>query len=207
MIPHFLNFLEKVPLTRSEKEELKKINKNEQRNFLPLYQILKNHSFTSEALELLSWGAAHFTEYQAAQVLLAKEYFYQGLIQQSWELLTLAKFDLRENVMAQRLLFQNAILLNFHHAAVATLKEMHIRQMTDAFIDLVGHTLKNQGLEEAQNVLRHTLEKEGVHLHLDYKVKSDPTVFHHKKPKNVIHDIQKFLIQDSRVANYKYVAL
>ncbi len=213
MIVHHpvLKTLEKLDLTSSERLEVKKYKTSEmRRNFLPIFRIFKNHGFKDEALELLSWGVATFPKYAAARVLLAKEMFYRGMIPSTWKLLVESSFDFNENVMAQRIIFQCAILLNYPQTALRSLQDLHIKQMSDIFLDQLGHKLKTEGLWAARKYLIGSFQRTGVQLNvedLEMYARKDEAPAIKSEPKNKACEILNQILENKKTASWQCQSL
>ena len=61
------------------------LGKTFNQSFLPMVELLKKYDLQDEAFELLNYGVKQYPRYTAANILLAKELYEKGLVQDAWE--------------------------------------------------------------------------------------------------------------------------
>lgn len=147
----WLSLFSDLSLSRQEKEVVERFNLNPAGlGFLPLVEILKNHKLVDEAIELLTWGVERHPHYPAARVLLAKELYLRGMVQESYNKLQVTHLPLGDNVLAQNLLLKGAILLGYESSARGILQHMKRQQMLDGENRNLGNTFEIEGLGKAR---------------------------------------------------------
>ena len=108
------NFFSEINLNAREKQVANRFLKNTKgRFFLPASELLKRKGFPHEAFEMLTWGLQFNQDYQAARVTLAKEFYDRGMIEDCSDLLQDTQTSLKGNVLAQNLLFYNAVIAQY----------------------------------------------------------------------------------------------
>lgn len=132
MLESWLRILQELPLSKSEKELTARFAVDpEGRGFLSIAEVLKTHQAHEESLELLSEGIARHPDYSVARVVLARELYNRGLIQQSLKTLDEAPKPLKDNLLAQKIRFKALILLNQGDASRA----IHLQLKTSPHMD------------------------------------------------------------------------
>ncbi len=159
----WLNILSKITLSKSEQEVVKRFESNpEGRSFLAIADILKNHHYIDESLELLVQGVEQHPKYIVARVVLARELFYKGLMSEAWKVLDEADVSLAENILAQKLRFKLALVLNYEALARSTFHHMKRQQMVDQECNRLGDILALSGFAQARQRLLKDLQKQGT---------------------------------------------
>jgi tetratricopeptide (TPR) repeat protein len=166
-IDPWLAIVQKLSLSRSEKEIIKRYESDKEgRAFLPLADILRAHRFIDESIELLMEGVAKHPTFTVARVVLARELFHKGSIQESWKVLSDSPISLKENVLAQKIRFKLAVLLNDEADAKATYHHMRLKQMADTETKRLGDILENSGNAPAKERVLEELRQRGVEVSL-----------------------------------------
>ena len=155
--------LEKLPLTRTEREVVRRYEADTKgRTFLPVADILRSHRLIDESLELLAAGVERHPTFTVARVVLARELLQKGLIAPSWRVLEDSPVSLRENVLAQKLRFKLSLLLGDFPVARSTYQHLLTHQMLDAETKKTGDYLELSGPEKARERLIKDLRERGV---------------------------------------------
>lgn len=159
----WLPILNHLPLSRSERAVVERYAGNPLgRTFLPIADILLSHNLVSECIELLMNGVARHPKFTVARVILARELFNRGMIAQAWQVLEESPDPLHENVLAQKIRFKLAVLLEREVTAREVYKYILQRRMFDDDIKRIGDIFDEQGIKAAAAALRSDLHKNGV---------------------------------------------
>lgn len=159
----WLELASRLKLNQSEKNLLKRLESDPNgRGFLPLFELFANHKRSDEALEILADGVARHPDYSAARVVLARELFKKGMVEESWETLEYDPSQIRDNALAQKLVLKLAILRRDSEQAFHTANLIDARGMADneskRYIDL----LKNSHFDLAVKELLSQLHNQGI---------------------------------------------
>ena len=128
-------------------------------NFLSIVELLKKYEFHDESFELLNYGVDKFPSYVAAKIMLAKELFEKGLIQDASETIKRIKAPLYDNILAQKILFKIAVLNEHESTAKSILQSMIHRRLLDREMELLGKKLNLGGVPSAKMLLLSHFEK------------------------------------------------
>jgi tetratricopeptide (TPR) repeat protein len=159
----WLTILDQITLSRSEKEVVLRYQKDPSGlSFLAIAEILKNHDYLDESLEILAQGVRRHPRYTAARVVLARDLFQKGLMSESWVTLDEAGSTLSENVLAQKLRFKLAIVLNYEALARATFHHMKRQEMVDHECARFGEMITTSGFQKAHQMLTDELKSQGL---------------------------------------------
>lgn len=159
----WLALLEKLPLSRTEREVVKRFETDPQgRTFLPIADILRSHRLVDESLELLTQGVDRHPTFTVARVVLARELLQKGLVESAWRALEASPVPLGENILAQKLRFRLAVFLLRNAEARAILRHMQLHQMVDADTKKVADLLEVTGLDAAHARLVEDLRARGT---------------------------------------------
>ncbi len=101
------------------------------RAFHPAAEVLDTQGYHEEAIELLTAGLVRHPSFTVARVSLAGKLYCRGLAHQAWQALGDSPAPLSGNVMAQRLLYRLALLLDLGAAARATYHHMIAENILD----------------------------------------------------------------------------
>lgn len=153
--------LEEIKLNNHEKE-IYNLFKQKQQNPLPLAEILLGKGYISEACELLAWGIKRFPKIAGIRVAYARELFKQGIIHDSWALLSDSPISLSDNLLANRILLQTAILLGHENTAIKIAQSLDINRQHNTITKELVTILKLQGLHQAKIYLLNDLRQQGI---------------------------------------------
>ena len=185
----WLPVLQDLPLTRTEKEVVKRYEADpEGRSFLPVADILRSHKLLEESLELLNQGVVRHPTFTVARVVLSRELFQKGMIQESWATLEDSPVPLRENVLAQKLKFKIAAILGKEEVAKKTKDFLKTHQMLDQETKQLSDLFEVSGLDKVKDELLGKFKSRGVQVDLnspnwdedDYQLSPEPN---HREPK------------------------
>lgn len=100
----FLTLLDDVPLTKSDQQLVENFRADpDGRGFLSIVELLNSCSYHDEALELLQIGLVNHPQFTAARVILAKEFFNRGMVEETLAILDQSPTNLQENILAQKI--------------------------------------------------------------------------------------------------------
>lgn len=164
----WLPILNSLKLSRAERMVVDRYMSAPQgRTFLPIADILLSHGLVDDCIELLMQGVERHPGFTVARVILARELFHKGMMVQAWNTLEQSPEPLTENVLAQKIRFKLALLLNKEDLA----KEIHAyiqsRRMGDDEIRRLGEILDRQGFAVAARTYREDLAKAGIQVRDD----------------------------------------
>lgn len=161
----WLSLLDRLPLSRTEREVVKRFEADaDGRTFLPIADILRSHRLVDESLELLTHGVERHPTFSVARVVLARELLQKGLVESAYRTLESTPVPLGENILAQKLRFRLAILLGKAAEARATYQHMHLHQMVDADTKRVADVLDVTGFAAAKDKLTQEMRQRGTEL-------------------------------------------
>jgi hypothetical protein len=159
----WLPLLKSLPLSRTEQEVIKRYSGDPMgRTFLPVADILRSHRLIDEALEILMQGVERHPGFTVARVVLARELFQKGMMANAWRILEESPVSLRENVLAQKLRFKLAVLLNYDAVARTTFQHLQLHQMLDVDTKRIGDMLEVNGLAPSRERLIRDLRERGT---------------------------------------------
>lgn len=163
MIETWLPILEKLSLSRTEKEVLKRFKSDpEGRSFLPVADILRAHGKIDESLELLLQGVTRHPRFTVARVVLARDLFRKGMVAESWQCLEDSPIAIEENILAQKLKFKMSILMRDETRVLQLQRQMSNHKILDPetqkFIDIITVS----GLAKCREELVRELIHQGV---------------------------------------------
>lgn len=165
MIDPWIPLLSNLPLSRTEREVVKRYEADPQgRTFLPVADILRSHRLVDESLELLTQGVARHPTFTVARVVLARELLQKGMVAEAWRALEESPVSLRENLLAQKLRFRLAVLLGMDLVVRTTFTHLTLHQMLDADTKRLGDMIELSGLAKARDKLIKDLRERGVDL-------------------------------------------
>ncbi|NRA43591.1 MAG: hypothetical protein HRU09_01410 [Oligoflexales bacterium] len=164
------SWLEALKNNRFERKDRKMIKrflgKTFNQSFLPMVELLKKYDLQDEAFELLNYGVKQYPRYTAANILLAKELYEKGLVQDAWEQIKRVKAPLHDNILAQKIMFKVSILNEHESTAKSILQHMTHRRLLDNELELLGKELKLGGIQSAKSSLVNQFRKQGIKLSL-----------------------------------------
>lgn len=168
MQPVLVKLLASLDLSRTEREVSKRFELDpEGRAFLPVADILRAHGHQNEAIEILLQGVDRHPTFTVARVVLARELFAKGMITDARRSLEDSTSSLRDNILAQKLLFKIHVLLQDESSARAVHEHLKVNRLLDAEIRRYGEVMELQGFTAARQRLLKDLSEAGVELQPD----------------------------------------
>lgn len=154
--------LDKLPLSRTERAVVKRFEADpDGRTFLPVADILRSHRMPDEAIEILTQGVTRHPTFTVARVVLARELLAKGLVTEAWRTLESSPTPLRDNLLAQKLRFKLAILLDSLEHAQATLQLLQSSQSVDGETRALADLMTLGGLGRARERLVADIKRRG----------------------------------------------
>lgn len=143
MIEPWVQILNKINLTPLEQGVLKRFEKSPTgRSFLPVSEILIKYEYVDEAIELLMQGVSRYPDYSVARVILSRELLKRGMAQEAWTILEESSLPLHDNVLAQKIKLQLAIVLDMEFAAREIYTNIKNRRIYDQETKGLGDRLE-----------------------------------------------------------------
>lgn len=165
MIDPWVNLLNDRPLSKSEREVLKRYQIDPTgRSFLPLADVLRAHKLVEESLELLTQGVERHPGFTVARVVLVRELLNRGMVADAWRVFEESPVSLRDNVLAQKLRFRLAVLLGLQSIASSTLQHMKSNQMLDPDTKRLADSFEALGIKRAREQLTREFVDHGISL-------------------------------------------
>lgn len=159
----WISLLTELTLDHSEKEVVKRFTDNiEGLHFLAVVDILKKHDYGNEALELLSWGVSKNPTYAAGKAALGKELYHLGLINEAWDVFKSSQRTLKNNLLAQNLMFYCAVLMGYENTARSLLDHLKISQLINDRSSKLGEVFIIDGISDAQQILLDSFKKRDI---------------------------------------------
>jgi tetratricopeptide (TPR) repeat protein len=165
MQPVLVKLLASLDLSRTEREVAKRFELDpDGRAFLPVADILRAHGHQNEAIEVLLQGVDRHPTFTVARVVLARELFGKGMISDARRVLEDSTSSLRDNILAQKLLFKIHVLLQDESSARAVHEHLKLNRLLDAEIRRYGEVMELQGFVAARQRLLKDLDDAGIEL-------------------------------------------
>jgi tetratricopeptide (TPR) repeat protein len=179
------------------------------RSFLPVSDILRAHKLHDESLELLSQGVERHPTFTVARVVLARELFHKGLINEAWSVLEDSPVPLRENVLAQKLRFKIAILFSKQETARKTRDYLAQHQLLDVELKRLSDQMETSGFETVRQELIGQFRSQGIELLLedDVDADSEDNEIQLLDPKVAPFDVQVFGESFENLAGFHVIPL
>lgn len=196
----WIPILKNLKLSRVEQRVIERYEASpNSRLFLPVSDVLRNHSLVDESLEMLMKGIQAHPRYTAARVILARDLLNRGMPQEAWEILEGTVDSLKENILAQRTKIKVAILLGKEFEAREIMAHLRRRGMIDAQIKPIVDELQVTEFQKVREKLRRSLIEEGVPLHEPEAVLDVSNVMAQKPKKDCI---LRSSLKDGAVSGY-----
>jgi tetratricopeptide (TPR) repeat protein len=154
-----------LKLSTSEKLIVSQFLKtSKSKSFVSVAEILKNHGKKHEAIELLSLGLEWYPRYSAARVVLAKEFYERGMMEEAWDLLHSHGDNYEGNFTALKLILKLAIMLGMQEETMAVLKKLRDRNLSDDEIEHLDQRLHTLRFEAVRHEVIEDAQKSGIKL-------------------------------------------
>jgi tetratricopeptide (TPR) repeat protein len=165
MLESWLRILQELPLSKSEKELAARFAADpEGRGFLTIAEVLKTHQAHDECLELLTEGLGRHTDYNVARVVLARELYTRGLVQECLKTLEEAPKPLKDNLLAQKLRFKSFLYLNRSDAARGVVIQLKAAAHLDEETKDLIRSFETLGIGIVRDQLIKDFASKGLHL-------------------------------------------
>ena len=182
----WISLLKKMDLSRTEQEVVRRFEADPMgRSFLPVADILRAYRYADESLELLIYGVMHHPTFTVSRIVLVRELLQKGMVTEAWKTLDESKSSLKENVLAQKLMFRLAILLEFEAIARETYRHMKTQQMMDPDITEIGEFFEVSGIHLTRDRLITEMTGHGIKLILPLQSKSEGASIKNQSVKNI----------------------
>lgn len=159
--------LGELELSRTEREAVRRFDQDpEGRSFLPVADILRAHRLADEALELLTQGVERHPQFTVARVVLARELLQKGLVESAWRTLADSPVSLKDNLLAQKLRFRLAVLMDDESSARQAVALLHNNQGLDLEGRRLYEMLEVEGFSGARQRLINEIRGRGGELSL-----------------------------------------
>ena len=134
----------------------------EGRLFLPVSEILRRHNLFDEAMEMLLRGVQKHPRYAAARVALAKDMMQRGMFKDAFSLLSKAPSSLKQNLIAQKVMFKLSVLLNNEYESRQIYAHLRRSSMLDSELQKMGEALTTLPFSRFRKNLQRVMQKQGV---------------------------------------------
>ena len=159
------SLLTELKFTKKQNEVVKRyLNNPRGQGFLPIVEILRSNGYPEEAFELLSWGVKKYPKYIAARVLLAKELYDKGLVQDAFQTLQTTRGSIRDNVLGQKILFKSSILCGFEASAKRIYQHLHSSRQLDEEISEISKILNLDGIKGARSFILNQFKRRNIYV-------------------------------------------
>lgn len=146
--------VDELHLLKQEKEVAESFFSNGQhKRFLAVAEILLKYRKNKEAVELLIQGVEFFPTLNVARILLVKELYDSGLIDQAWYYLSHVTSSIQNNHLAMRLKFSMQIIAEDISAARQTARQMIHRRLMSPKVQEIYDLLEISGINIAKRKL------------------------------------------------------
>lgn len=154
--------LDELHLLKQEQEVVQSfLSQGQHKRFLAVAEILLKYRKTKEAIELLIQGVELLPTLNVARILLVKELYESGLIDQAWDYLSNATSSILDNHLAMRLKFYMQVLAEDISAARQTVRQMIHRRLMNSKVQEVYDLLEISGIHVArQKILKFFVDKD-----------------------------------------------
>ncbi len=165
MLESWLRILQELPLSKSEKELATRFAADpEGRGFLTIAEVLKTHQAHDECLELLTEGLGRHPDYSVARVVLGRELYNRGLVQECLKTLEEAPKPLKDNLLAQKLRFKALLYLNRSDAARGVVIQLKAAAHIDEETKDLIRSFETLGIGIVRDQLIKEFAAKGLHL-------------------------------------------
>jgi predicted Zn-dependent protease len=167
MLDPFLVIAETLELSRAEVAAVERYRADpESRSFLPMADVLRTHHRLEEAIELMIRGVANHPGFSVARVILARELYQKGLLNESLLYLQQSPVSLADNALAQKLLLRLHLLSDDPIAADEVRRILDERSMLDEETRTLSDVIAIQGFDAARASLVNEFRSRGIELRI-----------------------------------------
>ena len=159
----FLTLLNDVPLTKGDQQLVENFRADpEGRGFLSIVELLNSCSYHDEALELLQIGLANHPQFTAARVILAKEFFNRGMIEETLAVLDQSPTNLQENILAQKIKLKALLIIGNEHGFNKVFALLSKDNLFDEQCLAIAHCYHLEGFAGARQFFVDKLRNQGI---------------------------------------------
>lgn len=163
----FLTLLDDVPLTKGDQQLVENFRADpEGRGFLSIVELLNSCSYHDEALELLQIGLANHPQFTAARVILAKELFNRGMVEETLAVLDQSPTNLQENILAQKIKLKVLLVVGNEQRFVEVLELLNRDNLFDDQCLVIVQCYHLEGFNGARQKFIDRLRGQGVVISL-----------------------------------------
>lgn len=159
----FLTLLDNVPLTKGDQQLVENFRTDpEGRGFLSIVELLNSCDYHDEALELLQIGLANHPQFTAARVILAKEFFNRGMVEETLSILEQSPTNLQENVLAQKIKLKALLIIGDEKEFAKVFALLSKDNLFDEQCLVIAQRYHLEGFVSARQLLVDKLRDQGI---------------------------------------------
>lgn len=159
----FLNELQN--LSKEEESVIRKFQADPTgASFVPVADLLRKRGYIEEAIVVLEDGVQNYPQYASARASLARDYYSQGMFDESLKASEAALAATPDNALAQRINLKILVLLDRREEALARLKNIARAVPDDGLTLAIRKAIAVNDWASAQRWVRSDLEKFGVYV-------------------------------------------
>ena len=178
---HISAILDNLPLTKNDQALVDKfIRDPDGRGFLSVAEILKEFNYADESLELLQVGVAKHKRYTAARVVLARNFFERGMIEEALDMIENSPVNLHLNIMAQKIKLKSLLILNSEKKFRQVLDHLVSSNALDEECEGLGQDYYIDGFAKARAKYIQDLAKRGIIVNYSDTIESDVAISKHE---------------------------
>ena len=160
---YWLAILDNLPLTKNDLGLVQKFKQDpEGRGFLSVAEILKEHNYEEECLELLQIGVLKHKRFTAARVVLAREFFGRGMIEEALAMIEDSPVNLHLNILAQKIRLKSLLILGKEDCFRKVLTHLTQGNALDSECQRLGQSLYLEGFAQTKASFVQKLIKDGI---------------------------------------------
>ena len=171
----FLTLLDDLPLTKGDRQLVNNYRADpEGRGFLSIVELLNSASYHDEALELLQIGLTDHPQFTAARVVLAKELFNRGMVEETLAILEQSPTNLQENILAQKIKLKALLVSGDERGFSKVFELLSDGKLFDEQCLAIAHCYHLEGFAGARQSFIDKLRAQGIVITLS-QPPSEPT--------------------------------
>ena len=172
---YFSSLLKSLKLSKAESDAVQKyVQDPSGRGFLPVADVLRSHRLFKESLELLTLGVQNHPTFAVARVVLAREYFNNGMLVEAYELLHHSPIDFKDNSLAQKILFKIGLAFGDENICRQTYLALAEQHSVDQEIRRLHSRMDEFGITRIRDEWRQELASKGIEF--DYQSMIDKAI-------------------------------
>jgi tetratricopeptide (TPR) repeat protein len=159
-------------LTKDEKTTIQKFQTDPTgASFVPVADLLRKRGYIEEAIVVLEDGVQNYPQYSSARAALARDYYSQGMFDESLQATESVLSTAPDNTLAQRINLKLLVLMDRREEAMVRLKNIARAVPDDALTAAIRKAIAVNDWPSAQRWVRSDLEKLGVYA--DFELPQD----------------------------------